>query len=69
MDEWYRGAVFVNVDDYLALFDKGYYQSSVYLSDFSYKDSVMTALEDMGYKTLHVNSNTESYGRNWARLE
>ena len=69
MDEWYRGAVFVNVDDYLALFDKGYYQSSVYLSDFSYKDSVMTALEDMGYKTLHVNSNTESYGGNWARLE
>ena len=29
----------------------------------------MAALEDMGYKTLHVNSNTYSYGGNWAKLE
>ncbi|MBQ5343161.1 MAG: ABC transporter ATP-binding protein [Oscillospiraceae bacterium] len=69
LDDWYRGAVFVNTEDYLSLFDKGYYQSSVYLSDYSYKDSVMTALEGMGYKTLHVNSNTTSYGGNWAKLE
>ncbi len=69
MDDWLRGAIFVNSEDYYSLFEKGTFQSSVYLSDYEYKDAVLNALDELGYKTLHVNSATKNYGGAWEKVE
>lgn len=53
-DEFYNGIVYINPDDYNALFNKGTYQMSVYVSDIKKIDDVNKALKDLSYNTLEI---------------
>ena len=51
-NESINGAVYVNEDQYDRLVNKGYFQSSVYVEDVKKLDDTISALNDMGFKTL-----------------
>ena len=53
-DSLYNGPIYMNPDDYLALFNKGTYQMSVYVSDIHTIKDTEKQLQDMGNKTLQV---------------
>jgi len=57
----YNGAIFVNDKEYQNLFNKGNFQSSVFIKDEKEKDTVLAALEDSGYKTLYVKDTIKGY--------
>ena len=46
------GTLFLNIDDYNELFNKGNYQSSIFVTKNKYVDGVVSKLDEMGYKTL-----------------
>ena len=50
--ESHYGTIFISQKDYDALFRKGNYQVSVYVSDVRMMDQTLAALENMGYVTL-----------------
>lgn len=50
----YNGAIFINEKDYYNLFDKGYYQSSVFIKDVKDVRSTIKILNDLGYITLYI---------------
>lgn len=50
----YNGAIFINEKDYYNLFDKGYYQSSVFIKDVKDVRSTIKTLNDLGYITLYI---------------
>lgn len=52
--EEYNGSIFINTEDYDSLFNKGSYQSSVFVKDPTEVDSVTKSLEDMGYHPLAI---------------
>ena len=59
-----NGAIFVNTSDYDSLYNKSYYQSSVFVNDVNKIDEVVNDLNNMGLTTLKikdtlVNSNYE----------
>ena len=58
----YNGAIFINVDEYNALFDKGSYQSSVFVEDDRKISDVAKELNDLGYNTLVIKDTLKSYG-------
>jgi len=69
LEEWYRGCILINSEDFNSFYDRGFYQSSVFLEDYSYKDEVMHTLEEMGYKPFHVNSHLKKFDYMWERVE
>lgn len=50
----YNGAIFINTKDYNNLYDKGIYQSSVFVKDVKDVDSVAKNLNKLGYHTLKI---------------
>lgn len=49
-----NGSVFVSVNDYNNLFNKGNYQSSIFVKDIKKIDTTIQELNDLGYKTLAI---------------
>ena len=49
-----NGSIFINEEDYDSLYNKSYYQSSVFVSDASGIDEVVKSLNDMGIDTLKI---------------
>lgn len=49
-----NGSVFVSINDYNSLFNKGNYQSSVFVKDIKKIDITIQKLNDLGYKTLAI---------------
>lgn len=58
----YNGAIFINVDEYNSLFDKGSYQSSVFVEDDREIKKVADELEELGYNTLVIKDTLKGYG-------
>ena len=50
----YRQVIFVNPDQYYALYNKGNYQSSVYIKDVKQLDNTIEELKKMDYKVFYV---------------
>lgn len=50
--ESYAGSIFINKEEYYELFDKGNYQSSVYVKNYQEIDEVISSLAKANYKTL-----------------
>ena len=57
----YDGAIFVNDEEYAELFNKGNYQSSVFIKDVKEKDIVLEGLQNIGFRTLYVKDTLQSY--------
>ena len=57
----YDGAIFVNNKEYEELFNKGNYQSSVFIKDVKEKDTTLQELQNSGFKTLYVKDTLQSY--------
>ncbi len=51
-NDLYNGRIYINVDDYNQLFNKGTYQISVYIKDPKLLDETLDKLDTLGYKTL-----------------
>ncbi len=49
-----NGAVFINAEDYDYLYNKDYYQSSVFVNDVNKIDDVVKSLNDMNINTLKI---------------
>lgn len=49
-----NGAVFINTEDYDYLYNKDYYQSSVFVNDVNKIDDVVKSLNDMNINTLKI---------------
>lgn len=54
----YVGYIFINEDDYYSLFNKGNYQSSVFVKNVKNVKSTIKELNNMGYSTLYVKDTT-----------
>ena len=54
----YGGYIFLNEDDFYSLFNKGDYQSSVYVKNVKNINTTIKELNDMGYKTLPIKDTT-----------
>ena len=52
------GYIFINEDDYYSLFNKGNYQSSVFVKNVKNVKSTIKELNNMGYSTLYVKDTT-----------
>lgn len=50
----YNGSIFVNPNQYASLYDKGNYQSSVYVKDVKEVENVLQDLRDMDYTVLYI---------------
>ncbi len=48
------GKIFINENDYDKLYDKGIFQSSIFVDDVRNLDYVSSQLESMGYNTLQI---------------
>jgi len=57
----YNGAIFINPEDYSRLFNKGYYQSSIFLDKVDSKSTTIKTLNAMGIKTLYVKDSLVNY--------
>ncbi len=57
----YNGAIFINTEDYNNLFNKGYFQSSVFIKNVDDKDITMSVLNKMGYNTLYIKDTLTNY--------
>ena len=49
-----NGAIFISTEDYDSLYNKDYYQSSVFVEDVNNIDEVVNNLNDMGLTTLKI---------------
>ena len=49
-----NGNIYINSEDYNKLFNKGNYQSSVFVKDVQDVRNTISSLEDVGFKTLYV---------------
>ena len=58
----YNGRFFINPEDFNALFENDYYQSSVFLENTDLANETLNELDKLGYKTLFVKENR--YGEN-----
>lgn len=52
--EDYNTCIFINDKDYNNLFDKGYFQSSVFVKDEKNVRETINELNNLGYKTLYI---------------
>lgn len=67
--DYNNGLLLVNSDDYAAFFDKGTFQSSVFLKDADEHDQVLEQLKDMGYVTLYIRDSLKNYGGAWREVD
>lgn len=49
-----NGNIYINPEDYNKLFNKGNYQSSVFIKDVQNVRNTISSLEDEGFKTLYI---------------
>ncbi len=49
-----NGQYYINSEDYYNIYNKGSYQSSIFVEDVKKVDETIKSLKDMGYKTLYV---------------
>ena len=56
----YSSSIFINDKDYDSLFNKGYYQSSVFVLDNKNVRETIKELDNMGYKTLYIYDTLEN---------
>ena len=49
-----NGTIYINPDDYNSLFNKGTYQSSVFVKDIDKIDATLSELKSLGYNTLAI---------------
>lgn len=59
--DMHNGTIYVNQADYDALFMKGNYQATVYVSDVEQMDETLNAFETMGYVTLPLKETLIQY--------
>ena len=52
---------YVNPEDYYALFEKGNFQSSVFVQDLKNVEATLQSLEQLGYKTLFIKDTLVNY--------
>ena len=52
--EKYNGAIFMNDEEYKEMFNKNYYQSSVFMKDDKLTEQTMNELKDLDLTTLYV---------------
>ena len=57
----YEHAIFINPNEYNRLFNKGIYQSSVYIQDIKLADETITNLSKLGYNTFAIKDHLEVY--------
>ena len=50
----YYNLIFISEEDYYSLFDKGNYQSSIYMKNVKEEEALVSELSSMGYDTLYV---------------
>ncbi len=67
-DNYQYGSIFINLDDYNSLFDKGVYQSSVFVNHVDNIDDVSNLLENMGYDTLQIRKTLNNDGSDAAQI-
>ncbi len=51
-----KGSIFINPVDYAKMFNKGNYQSSVFIKNLKNKDATIKEIEAAGYKVFNVNA-------------
>lgn len=56
----YSSSIFINDKDYDSLFNKGYYQSSVFVLNNKNVRETIKELDNMGYKTLYIYDTLEN---------
>jgi len=54
--------IFINPDDYAAIFDQGSFQSSIYVTDLKKVDETAGEIEALGFKTLVLKHYLQDYG-------
>ena len=59
--EMYEYAIYINPNDYNKLFNKGIYQSSIYVKDLKQIDDTMDKLSNLGYKTFAIKDHLDVY--------
>ncbi len=52
--EKYNGAIFMNDEEYKEMFNKNYYQSSIFMKDDKLSEQTMNELKDLDLTTLYV---------------
>ena len=57
-----QSTFYLNPEDYYGLFDKGNYQSSVFVKNPREVAPVLQALEELGYKTLYIKDTLVDFG-------
>ena len=60
--EDYNGAIFINNEDYDSLFNKGYFQSSVFVKSTKNVRNTINDLKDLGLTTLYVKDTLYNFG-------
>ena len=55
-----NGKIFISYEDYTNLYNKGIYQSSVFVKDVDNIKDTLSGLDSMGYDTLRVSDNLKS---------
>lgn len=55
-----NGKIFISYEDYNNLYNKGIYQSSVFVKDVDNIKNTLSSLDSMGYKTLRVSDNLKN---------
>ena len=50
----YYNLIFISEEDYYSLFDKGNYQSSIYMKNVKEEDALVSELSSMGYDALYI---------------
>ena len=50
----FNNSIFINDKDYNSLFDRGYYQSSVFIKDEKIVRNTLSELNDLGFETLYM---------------
>ena len=60
--EDYNGAIFINNEDYDSLFNKGYFQSSVFVKSTKNVRNTINELKDLGLTTLYVKDTLYNFG-------
>ncbi len=63
-----NGAIFINDEDYDKMFDRGTYQSSVFIEDEKQVRQTISDLEAMGIKTMYLPDVTFPYSQEYTRI-
>ena len=60
--EMHEGEIYVNKKDYNKLFERGYFQSSVYVKDVKLMKETQSQLQSMGFKSFAIKDHLIDYG-------